>query len=202
MDPRHLSGAQRDVYERITTSPRAGANRARPLTDDNGRLLGPFNAILFSPEVGGALQELGTAIRYRGTLPPRLREIAILEVARGRRCGTEWHAHAHAGRLVGISDEELAAIASGTDAPTFDHGERLARHIVAQLITDRDLDDRTVEDAGHQLGLATVNELVMLVGYYDLLALSLRVWRTPECPFPDPDMDTADTPGTGGGAPS
>ena len=43
-----------------------------PLTDEGGRLEGPFNAMLFSPAVGHALQALGGALRYQGTLPGQL----------------------------------------------------------------------------------------------------------------------------------
>ena len=49
------------------------------LVDDQGRLQGPFNAMLFHPAIGMALQELGRALRFSGELPPRAREI-------GRRC--------------------------------------------------------------------------------------------------------------------
>lgn len=179
LHPDDLTEAQRALYGRIVDSPRARASRALPLIDEDGRLMGPFNAMLLSPEVGTAVQELGTALRFSGMLPGRMRELAILEVARFRSCPIEWVAHVHAGHRAGLTEEEISSIRAGHDHPTFTEDERLARRIVSDLLTKRDLGDDVVEAASTGIGLPAAVELVMLVGYYDLLALSLHVWRTP-----------------------
>lgn len=183
LHPDHLDATQRELYARIASSPRASTTRAHPLADSQGRLHGPFNAMLMNPGIGSALQELGTAVRFNGTLPGRVREISILEVARARQCEYEWEAHAHAGRRAGLSQQEIDAVRLGLACATFTREERLARKIVAALLRNRDLSDDVIEEIEATIGLASANELLMLVGYYDLLALSLRVWRTP---LPDP----------------
>ncbi len=72
--PDELAPDARELYERIVGGPRTQVARAFPLTDDTGRLNGPFNAMLLSPAIGNALQELGAAIRYRSNLAgPRAR---------------------------------------------------------------------------------------------------------------------------------
>lgn len=179
LHPDDLTEPQRALYRRIVDSPRARTSRALPLTDGDGRLMGPFNAMLLSPEVGSAVQEVGTALRFRGTLTGRIRELAILEVARFRSCPIEWVAHVHAGRLVGLTEEEIDAVRAGRDHPSFADDERLARRMVVDLLANRDLDDRLVEEADTSIGLPAATELLILVGYYDLLAMSLHVWRTP-----------------------
>jgi 4-carboxymuconolactone decarboxylase len=188
LSPEALSKPQRDLYDRIVEGPRSQGRRAFPLADDDGRLHGPFNAMLLNPEIGMALQELGAAIRYRSTLPDRAREIAILELAVQRRCAFEWYAHERVGRNVGLTDDELAALRMGKPAPTFDRVETAARGVVRLLLEQRDLDDERFSEARTALGETMLMELVVLAGYYDLLALSLRVWRTPlpggaESPF-------------------
>lgn len=55
-------------------------SKAVPLVDGEGRLEGPFNAMVVSPEIGFAIQQLGAKIRYRARLSARQREVAILEV--------------------------------------------------------------------------------------------------------------------------
>jgi alkylhydroperoxidase family enzyme len=57
-------------------------------------------------------QELSEYIRTKNTLPPRLRELAILRI--GALCGSdyEWGAHAPAGRNAGLSDTEIRRIAT------------------------------------------------------------------------------------------
>jgi 4-carboxymuconolactone decarboxylase len=59
-DPGRLDPEARAVYRRITAGPRGAS-----AVDADGRLVGPFNAMLLSPALGGPLQELGAAVRYR-----------------------------------------------------------------------------------------------------------------------------------------
>jgi alkylhydroperoxidase family enzyme len=177
--PDELSVEQRRLYDAIVGGPRSAGVRAFDLTDREGRLNGPFNALLVSPEVGNAVQELGAAIRYRTALGARSREIAILELAAQRRCEFEWYAHERVGQAAGLTQSEIVALLEGADAPTFDAGEALVRRLVRALVVERDVGDPLFEEAQTQLGTRAVMELVTLVGYYDLLALSLRVWRTP-----------------------
>ncbi len=177
-DPSSLDPEQRAVYDEITGGPRA-TGRAFRLTDDSGRLEGPFNAMLTAPGAGMALQRLGAAIRYATTLPDRWREIAILEAAVARRCDFEWYAHERVARAAGFTDDELAALRDGADAPAFTPEERTVRAVCRTLLSGGDLDDPTYAHAEQTLGRTALYELVVLLGYYDTLALSLRVFRTP-----------------------
>jgi alkylhydroperoxidase family enzyme len=177
--PDDLDPAARALYERIAGGPRAQGRQAFPLTDTEGRLHGPFNAMLVSPDVGDAMQALGAAIRYKSGLSARAREIAILELSVLRKSSFEWYAHEHVGRQAGLTDAEIAALHSGAAAPTFDATESLVRELVRTLVRERDLDDITFALAKKLLGERVLMDVIALVGYYDLLALSLRVWRTP-----------------------
>ncbi|MDQ4117750.1 MAG: carboxymuconolactone decarboxylase family protein, partial [Actinomycetota bacterium] len=78
--PPELDDAQRGVYSAITD----GARGHVPTAPD-GSLAGPFNAMVHAPWVGDALQELGAALRTRGRLPARTRELAVLAVAAHHR---------------------------------------------------------------------------------------------------------------------
>src|ERR1019366_6431653 len=79
--PSELDPEQKSLYDCITEGPRAQGPKHFDLTRDDGALLGPFNAMLLSPHLGSALQELGGAVRFRTGLSARTREIAILTVA-------------------------------------------------------------------------------------------------------------------------
>jgi alkylhydroperoxidase family enzyme len=155
------------------------------LTDADGRLIGPFNAMLFSPAIGAKLQALGADIRYSARLAARSREIAILEVARARRSEFEWHAHARIGRAAGLTEDEIDAIRTGA-VVALPPSEAIVRDVAKMLVTTRDLDDDLFGRAEPVLGVAALSEIITLVGYYDLLALSLRVWRTPLPPGAEP----------------
>ena len=175
--PEELDASRREVYDAIAAGPRATG--PFQLLDAEGRLEGPFNAMLVSPGVGLALQELGAAVRYRTSLSDRAREIAILALAALRRSDFEWYAHERVGRRAGLSDEEMTALRDGGAPDTFSEQEQVVLDASRALATAGDLDDEAFAAAQATLGQEMLAELVVLVGYYDLLALSLRVWRTP-----------------------
>lgn len=176
--PDELRDDQRVVYEAIVGGPR-GASSPFALTDADGRLEGPFNAMLASPALGAATQELGAAIRYHTSLSARQREIAILTLAALRRSEFEWYAHERAARDAGLTLDEIDSVGRGALPTSFDAAETVVAEATESLTTNRDLSDALHRRVVEHLGVVTMCELVSLVGYYDLLALSLRVWRTP-----------------------
>lgn len=186
--PDELDAEQRAVQHAITAGPRASSAPAFSLTDDEGRLHGPFNAMLLAPRAGLRLQELGGALRYRTSLTDREREIAILQVAVARRCEFEWYAHERVGARAGLTGDELASLARSDVPETLEASEALVHRTVQALLDRRDLDD-TEYTAAEALGTEKLAELVMLVGYYDSLSLLLGVFRTPLPPDGEPRFD-------------
>lgn len=199
-----LGDAARAVYDAITTGPRATGGLPPSVADAAGRLQGPFNAMVHAtPAIGGALQQLGAEIRYGAALSEADRKIAILTVAAHRACEFEWYAHAEAARAAGLTDDMLEAIARG-DAGFFDalaasadsDAARTAaavRRAALELIADRTLTQGTWEAACDAVGVRGAVDLVILVGYYDVMALMLAAFRVPL-----PDAARAD----GAGSPS
>jgi 4-carboxymuconolactone decarboxylase len=175
--PAELTEEQRALYERITGGPRAAGPQHFALTDAEGRLAGPFDALLLSPAVGTALQEVGAAVRYGSDLTDRVRELAILRVAGHWDCAFERSAHVAIGRAVGLSEPEIAAAAAGTQPDLSDPAESAALAVVEALVLRGDLGDEEYTRAVDRLGERGVFELTALVGYYATLALQLRVFR-------------------------
>ena len=178
--PAELTEEQRALYDRITGGPRAAGPQHFALTDAEGRLAGPFDALLLSPAVGTALQEVGAAVRYGSELPDRVRELAILRVAGYWGCAFERTAHETIGRAVGLSEPEIAAAGAGTQPDLADPTESIALAVVEALVLRGDLGDEEYARAVDRLGERGVFELTALVGYYATLALQLRVFRADE----------------------
>ncbi|MFD7811919.1 carboxymuconolactone decarboxylase family protein [Streptomyces sp. NPDC059785] len=183
LEPHRLDAGQRALYEEITGGPRADGPQLFALTDAEGRLNGPFNAMLFSPPLGGALQALGSAIRYRTGLPPRVRETAVLVVAAEWDSDFERYAHEPVGRAAGLTDAEIRALRTGGDPGLTDPFEHAAWSAVRALSGRADgLDDAWYASARAALGERTLFELSTLVGYYATLALQLRLFAVPAPP--------------------
>ncbi|GAA3745938.1 alkylhydroperoxidase family enzyme [Spinactinospora alkalitolerans] len=175
--PGELSGEQRAIYDGVLA--KYGPEPPFPLTDDEGRLHGPFNAMLAAPGVGAALQRLSAAVGSRTSLSPRVREIVILTVAAARGSAFEWSAHRRVAATAGLADEEILALGSQATPDSFDEADNAALDFTRALLRDQDADDALYTRADRHFGEPGVVELVTLIGYYDLLATLLRVLRVP-----------------------
>ncbi len=178
LEPSSLDDEQRSLYDAIAGGRRAQGPQLFRLTDEAGRLEGPFNAFLLQPRLGSALQAVGSSVRYDTGLDDRCREIAILVVAAHWRSDFEWYAHEAVGRSAGLGDAELAAVRDGHHAALAGREAAVAR-TVAALVLRGDLDDAEYREAVDHFGPAGLFELLTLVGYYATLALQLRVFRVP-----------------------
>jgi len=176
LTPAELTAEQSALYESITGGPRAQGPQHFALTAEDGALNGPFNALLLSPGLGTAVQELGAAIRYRTALSARSREIAILIVAAHWHSAFEQHAHEAVGRAVGLNQAELEAVRSG-GLPVLSDPSEAAIAELCRALVDGDVSDEQWTRARAVLSESTIFDLTTLVGYYALLALQLRVFR-------------------------
>jgi 4-carboxymuconolactone decarboxylase len=174
--PGSLDADQRRVYDAIAGGRRASGPKLFTLVDDDGALEGPFNGFLLQPRVGGALEALGSAVRFGTSFSDRAREIAILMVAQHWDSGFMRYSHEAVGRHAGLTDAEVTALREGR-WDVFEGEERLIARTSLLLATDGDLDDQDYAAVQGPLGDSGLFELVTLVGYYATLALQLRVFR-------------------------
>lgn len=179
LDPGTLDPAQAELRSRIADGPRAADQRRSPIADAQGRLLGPFNAMLFNPQLGDPLQGLGAALRYRTSLSDRQRELGILLIAATLESGFEWFAHEPLARAAGVSDEVIAALAARAEPPALEREDAVVYRSVAALLEEGDLDDERYRDLHSLFGDVGCVELVVLVGYYRMLAMLLQTFRVP-----------------------
>ena len=174
--PQDMTGGQRALYAAITGGPRATGPQHFALTAEDGSLYGPFNAMLLSPGVGSALQQLGSTLRFETVLSPRVRELAILIVAARWDSEFERNSHEAVGRAIGLSDDELAAVRRG-EIPKLDDPAEAAAIALVHAMASGDVDDDSWTTNVPVIGEAATFELSTLVGYYATLALQLRIFR-------------------------
>jgi 4-carboxymuconolactone decarboxylase len=162
-----LSPAQRAVYE-ATRAGRRGTVPANVL------------AWLASPELAGRAAHLGEFIRYGTALSPAQSELAILIVARHWSCHYEWAIHAVEAARAGVAADIVTAIAD-RQRPALADLDQVIYDLVDQLVVGG-VGEATFVDAEHRLGRAALVELVGLVGYYTMVAMTLNAF---EVPVPD-----------------
>ncbi len=174
--PDDMSPEQLAIYRLFTTGRRAAPSSSFSLVSESGRLQGPPAAWVLAPPLGRALEQLGSAVRFELTLPPRASEMAILMVAHHHRSPFELHAHTRAARAQGWSEADLAALAAGRPPEFPADAERVVYGVARQVLDTGTLDEDTYSAAVSALTAAGLFELVTLIGYYTMLALQLSVF--------------------------
>jgi 4-carboxymuconolactone decarboxylase len=161
-----MTPAQREVAEELTAGRR-------------GAVYGPFVPALRSPELTRRLQKVGEYLRYEPQIPPRLREMAILLVAREWTQDFEWDVHAPLAEREGLSRDVIDAIADGRRPAAAGEEEALVYDFFVELQRSRAISDPTYARSVEALGEQGVVDLVGLIGYYATLAMIMNVARTP-----------------------
>ena len=160
-----LEPAARRVYEKITAK--------------RGAVRGPFASLMHHSELAERVGDLGEYLRFNGTLPGDIRELAVLLTARALNQPYEWVAHAKIARAEGLPDEVIERVRTKGDLATLPsrlgRPARLVQHVLAYESIPRDLQDAMQRE----LGITGLMELVILAGHYRLIAGVLFAFDTP-----------------------
>jgi len=163
--------------ERMTPAQREAAKELT--AGRRGAVYGPFVPALRSPELTRRLQKVGEYLRYEPALPPKLRELAILLVAREWTQDFEWDVHAPMAEGEGLDPDIISAIADGRRPSRLAADEALVYDFFVELQRFHSVGDATYSAAITTLGEQGVVDLVALIGYYATLAMIMNVARTP-----------------------
>ena len=145
-----------------------------------GAMIGPFVPLLNAPALMNRVQELGAQLRFKGILPDKLRELAILLTAHEWGQSFEWNHHAPLAAHAGVRDDVILAISKGMFPERLEIQEQLVCEVVRQIHTDKGhVSDELFSRASEALGVSGLLELVVIVGYYGTLAMIMNISETP-----------------------
>jgi 4-carboxymuconolactone decarboxylase len=180
-----LDPGGQEVWDRTVES------RGHSLINEQGGLIGPFNAIVQAPVIGGRVAELGRVLRFETSIERRLLEVAIITVGAHWKAEFEWWAHARLAREHGVPEKVVAAIGRGGDPPFESEDERAIYTTVRQLVATGRVDDVAYLAARDLLGDEGLVELVALCGYYTLVSFVLNAFAVPLPPDVSPTWPDA-----------
>jgi 4-carboxymuconolactone decarboxylase len=166
LTPETMTPAQAKVAAEISAGPR-------------GEVRGPFIALLHNPELAGHLQKLGEHLRWKGKLPARLKELAVLVTARRWTCQHEWVMHSKLGLDAGLRRELVDAIANNREPANLSEDERAVYTFCRELHASGRAGDAAFAGIEKRFGLDGALELIALNGYYTLMALVLNTAGLP-----------------------
>lgn len=161
-----MSQAQRDAADAIINGPRKA-------------IFGPFVPLLQTPALMERIGKVGEALRFEGTLPDKVRELAIAVAARETGNQFEWQTHAPLAINAGVHPDVINSLAAGRRPRGLPDDEACTVGFVSELMQRHGVSDETFAEASACLGEAGTVELTALVGYFTMVCWIMNVARTP-----------------------
>jgi AhpD family alkylhydroperoxidase len=112
-----------------------------------------------------------------GKLPRADTELVILRVAHNTGCGYEWGHHERLGRRAGLSEAEIARVRDGAAAPGWSERRQQLLAAADELHADGRIGDALWAQLSRQLDAPLLIELCLLIGHYEMLAMTLNSLR-------------------------
>jgi len=157
------------------------------------------------PDLTETFLPFNTRLLLRSTLPPRLRELAILRVARRCACAYEWTHHVKIAAKAGLSEAEIEAAGQGKAAASLASASAsldgaslasvsldsasLTSTVLASAELDRavlaavdelgdtcNVSDPTWATLGEHLDERQLMDLVFTIGAYSMLAMAFNTF--------------------------
>jgi 4-carboxymuconolactone decarboxylase len=138
--------------------------------DDASNILSTF---VRHPALTKEFLRFNVHLLFRSTLPPRLRELAILRVAHRTDSEYEWVQHVKIGMREGLTEDEIAGVARGVAADEFD---RTVLTGVDELMDNFELSDATWSALSDRLDERQRMDFVFTIGCYITVAMALKTF--------------------------
>jgi 4-carboxymuconolactone decarboxylase len=125
------------------------------------------------PKLTRAFLRFNNHLLFSSTLPPRLRELAVLRVAHVHNCEYEWEHHVRMARETGLTDDVIDGIQRGDAADELD---RAILHAVDELHDKSAVSDETWAVLSEHLDERQRMDLVFTIGCYGALAMAINTF--------------------------
>lgn len=138
--------------------------------DDASNILATFAR---HPALAQAFLRFSVHLLFNSTMPPRLRELAILRVAHRTDSEYEWFQHVKMGLREGLTEDEIADVQRGVAADEFD---RTVLAGVDELMDSYELSDATRSALSERLDERQRMDFVFTIGCYITVAMALKTF--------------------------
>lgn len=180
-----LDDEQRAAVDRIRSGTARWAEESGfAATDDEGGLIGPFNAFVLRPRPGAAFNRWVATDRQESSLPATVREVVILTVGAAWGAAYELYAHTAVARSVGLDENAVQALLDGTAAQVLTGDELVVHRFVDELVRTHRVADDTYAAAEAALGRDGMLDTVHLTGMYLSVSALLNAFEIPAPEIP------------------
>ena len=160
IDDSEMSVETRTLVDTIRLS--AGAGTAAQVPDY-------MRTMVKHPDLFRAQMELGTVL-FKGQIPPRERELAVLRIGWLAGAPYEWGEHVKISQRYGVSREEIARVKLGSGAEGWSEHDAAILRGVEELLTDFAVSDATWDALAKTWDEVQMLEYPSMVGQYVVTA--------------------------------
>lgn len=139
--------------------------------------LNVFRMVAGAPASFRPFMELVRSILLDAELDAGDREIAVLRVAHVTGSEYEWTQHVTLAKNVGLSDEQIAAIAAAGPVTGLDEAGTLLCRVADEISRDVRLSDEALAQVLERYGRRQATELILCVSYFNMLSRFLESTR-------------------------
>jgi NAD(P)-dependent dehydrogenase (short-subunit alcohol dehydrogenase family)/alkylhydroperoxidase family enzyme len=129
-----------------------------------------------------------------GSLPRVDTELVILRVAHNCRSEYEWRHHVRLGGQAGLSEGDITRITDGPEAPGWSERQKLLLEAADQTHHLRVITDEVWQQLTQHFSDRELIELVMLIGHYEMLSMTLASLGVEPDPLPADDGERGTSP--------
>ena len=140
------------------------------LEENGAKVLNLYKVLAHSPDVLRSFLRLGGLLIARTGLPPKLRELAILRVAKLTGSEYEWTQHYPIALEVGVSHEQTETISHWSDSTNFSNEERAVLQYTDEVANNVLVKDETFRVLRQHLNEQSIVELTMSISYWGMVA--------------------------------
>jgi 4-carboxymuconolactone decarboxylase len=138
-------------------------------------VFGPFEPLMYSPQVMSQARAMGDYLRYRSAIGTTLSELAILVTAREWTQDYEWYVHQPIALKAGIKPGIVEAIAEGRRPEGMSDDEAIVYEFSMELHRTKRVSDTTFARVEKRFGKQGAVDLTGINAYYTLLAMQLNM---------------------------
>jgi alkylhydroperoxidase family enzyme len=138
-----------------------------------------------SPDMARAFNGVGNHIRFKSSLDPRLRELAILQVGWLAKSEYEFTHHVRIGKEFGVTDEDIAGLIAETDDKP-SKLEPLAKVILKgarEMTRDMAMSEGTFAEIKRELSNEQMVDLVLTIAFYCAVVRVLATMKIDNEPY-------------------
>lgn len=184
-----MTDEQKIYFNSLMAGPISGTG-SKGVVQGATSLGAPFNVLLRSPVLAERMRKVGEYLRFESAIPKRLNEFAILITARTWTAQYEWYAHLRLALKEGLDPLIGEELAKGQRPSKMKPDEEAVYDFCHELHNCHSVSDAHYNAVLKLFGEQGVVDLMMVSGYYVMVAMALNVNRSPlpEGAVPIPEL--------------